>query len=124
MRASLLVWCYTFLPQYPAYRTRIGIMPVCGYLCGSVTNHFPRLGQELLGRLYVPVLREHRVNQIAISVYGSAQVTPFAVDLDICVVEVPGVASFTPTPGAQLLCNEWGEPPYPIADRLDCIELP
>src|SRR5205814_4519510 len=47
---------FNFTSKYPAYGSRIGIMPVGRHFCWSMTNYFPRLGQELLGRLHIAVL--------------------------------------------------------------------
>jgi hypothetical protein len=60
-----------FATQHPAYRTRVGVMRVSGHLCGSVANHLPRLGEELPGRLHIPVFREHGINQVAVSINGT-----------------------------------------------------
>jgi hypothetical protein len=79
-----------FTPKYPAYGSWIGIVPVCGHLCRSVTNYLTGLREELLGCLHIPVLREHGINQVAVPVYGPVQVAPFAIDLDVGLVDVPG----------------------------------
>lgn len=57
-------------PQYPAYGPRVGILPIGRHLCRFVANHFSRLGEELLGRLHIPVLGEHGINQVAVPING------------------------------------------------------
>lgn len=93
-------------------------MPVSRHLCWPLTNYFSGLCEELLGCLHIPVLREHGINQVTISINGPVQVIPLPVDLDVGFVHVPGVTSLTPTPGTQLLRDEWCEASLPIPDCL------
>ena len=48
---------YHFAAPYPSYRMRIRVMAVGGYLGGLVSDNFPGLLEELLGRSHISLLR-------------------------------------------------------------------
>ena len=53
--------------------------------------------------MLVPVLTEHRIEQVAISVDGTVQVTPVTADLDVRLVQIPGDPGPPATLGAKIL---------------------
>jgi hypothetical protein len=72
--------------QYSAYRTRIRVVPVGRYSGRFVADYFFDPLEETLGCVHVSLLREHRIEQITVSVYRSIQIAPlapFATDFDI-----------------------------------------
>src|SRR4051794_14319255 len=68
----------------------------------AVTRHLPRAfldnsesaTEETLGRSHVPVRTEHRVHQVAISITGTIQVAPFAVNLHVRFIDIPALTHF------------------------------
>jgi hypothetical protein len=77
-----------FSAQYPAYGTRIRVVPIGGHPHRLVADYFLGLSKEFLGGGYVSLFRKHRVYQIAISINGSVEVVPLATDFDVCFVDV------------------------------------
>jgi hypothetical protein len=55
--------------------------------------------------MLVPVLTEHRIEQVAISVDGTVQVTPVTADLDVHLVQIPGDPGLPATLGAKILAD-------------------
>jgi hypothetical protein len=53
-----------------------------------MADNFLGLSEEFLGGGHISVLREHRVYQVTIPVYGSVEVVPFATDFDVCFVDI------------------------------------
>lgn len=95
-----------------------------GYPRWLVANHILSLCEEPLGRGHIPMLSEHRVHQVTVTVYGAIQVAPLAPNLEVCLIDVPGTASLASASGSELLSDEWREPSFPVPDRLDRIEFP
>ena len=75
-------------------------MRIGSHTCWLMADHIIGLCEEALCRIHIPVLGEHRVYQVAVAVYGSVQVAPLTIHLDVGLVAIPGAASFSFAPGA------------------------
>src|SRR3954451_24431474 len=109
-----------FMSQYPANSAWVRVVSVSRYLLGLMTNHLLGTLEEALGRLHVPMLRKHRVDQVAIPIYGPVQVTPFPVDLNVRFIRVPGPTRFASSSWAELLGDHRREACFPIPNRFMC----
>ncbi len=56
----------------------------------GVAHGVKSLLEKALGRLHIPFLAQHRVNQIAIPIDGPIEKAPFAMDADVRFIDVPG----------------------------------
>lgn len=68
-------------------------------------------------------MRASRVNQVAVPADCTVQITPFAVDLHVGFVGVPGTARLPFASTAQLRRDEWSKPALPFTYRIDRIGL-
>ena len=71
--------------------------------------------------MLVPVLTEHRIEQVPISVDGTVQVTPTTTDLDVGLVQIPGDPGLPAALGVDILTNqrcesELSDPDLLVAD--------
>src|SRR5260221_14320436 len=102
------------------YRPRIGSMAIGGDLIGNMPNHSNSLLKKLLSCLHIPFLTYHRINQIAIMIDSSIQVTPFAMDLDIRLISIPGLADLSTSLGSQLIRYQRSESCFPVTNGYMC----
>ena len=89
-----------FSTQYRAYGTWVGVVSVGGYLVRFMTHNLSGFCEEALGCVHIPMLREHGIYPIAITIYCPVEVAPFASDLHIDLVDVPRPTSLTLAPTA------------------------
>ena len=73
-------------------------MTISCYLGWFMTNYIFGLTEELLSGGHISFLREHRVYEVAISIYGSVQVAPLTTYPEVSFINVPGVAGFASPP--------------------------
>ena len=91
-------------------------MAVGGYLGWSMANNLSGLSKEALSRVLVPVLREHRIDQVAVSINGSVEVAPFAPDPNVSFVDILGATCHSLALCPQLLGDQWSEAYLPISN--------
>jgi hypothetical protein len=101
--------------QYSACCPWIRVVPIGGYPDRLMANNILGLSEEPLCRSHIPVLTQHRVHQLAISIYRPVEVAPFAADTHVRFIDIPRVAGLASAFGAQVLCDEWGKAGFPIA---------
>jgi hypothetical protein len=94
----------SFTPQRLTDRTRVAIMPIGRHALRCMTHHVDSLLEKTLGRLHVEREARYRVNEIAISIHGTIQITPFAMNTHIRLIHVPGPACLTTSLVPQLIC--------------------
>lgn len=102
--------------RYPVYCACIGVVPVSGYSRRLVANHILSLCEGLLGRCHVSLFGKHRIHQVSISVNGSVKVVPFAADLDLSFINVPGTTSLALASGSELFRDKGSEVCFPVSD--------
>ena len=76
--------------------------------------------EEASGCVLVAVLAQHRIDELAVSVYRPVEVTPAPSDLHVGLVDVPGAADATPPLRTEPLGEQRCEGRFPRADRLVC----
>lgn|GEM_PF-4248374 len=103
-----------------AYGTRVGVASVSCYSRGLMSNHIFSLLEEVLCYLHISLLREYRVDQFAVAIYGSVQIVSLTACFHIRLINVPGAASLAFTFGAEALSNKWGEASFPIVYCFMC----
>jgi len=89
----------------------------CGRLCRA---------EERLGRLHVPAFAEHHVDKVSVTIDRPIQITPAALDLQVCLVDIPAPAGPAPhavTPLTPRVSHDGQQLrfPYPdgfVADRV------
>ena len=50
-----------------------------------------RLGEEPLGRMLIPLLREEKVNRLAALIHGPIEIMPLALGLDVRLIHPPAM---------------------------------
>jgi len=74
-----------------ADRTRVGVMPIRRHAFWHVADDIDSLRRSKrlaasISRFWAP----HRVNQVAIPIDGSIEITPFSLDVDLGFIHIPG----------------------------------
>ncbi len=102
-----------FAAQYPTNGPRVRVVPVGvgshpRWLMANYIFIFGSL-EEPLGTGHIPVLTQHRVDQVAIAINRTIEVAPFAIHLEVApfaihlevsFIDIPGAPSFSSSPGA------------------------
>ncbi len=68
--------------------------------------------------MLVPVLTEHRIEKVSVSIDRTVQVTPAATDLDVRFIQVPGNPSPAAALGAKILADHRCKSELPGPYRL------
>lgn len=63
---------------------------------------------------HIPFLTQHHINQIAILIHSSIEVTPRSFDSEVSFIDKPDVTQSASTLGSQLLSKEWGKTLLPM----------
>jgi hypothetical protein len=98
--------------------SRIGTVPIGCHLVRNTANDRNCLPEKSLSRLPVPLLAQQRINQIAIVVDRSIQITPFPLHFDGGFVNIPGGSRLPPPLGSQLICYQWGKSHLPVSNSF------
>jgi len=67
-----------------------------------------------ISRFWAP----HRVNQVAIPIDGSIEITPFSLDVDLGFIHIPGSSCLPSSFCPQLVCHERGKARLRVSDCL------
>jgi hypothetical protein len=59
-------------------RTRVGVMSIRRHPLWCVTNDSNGLREKAPGGIHIPLLAQHRVNQVAIAINGTVKIAPFS----------------------------------------------
>lgn len=93
-------------------------MPIGRYLLRSVANDRKSWLEKLLGSIHVSLLTQLRINQIAVSIDGTIEVTPFPMHFEVGLIHVSGVSCLPTSLGSELIGDEGSKPRFPIPDRF------
>ena len=107
-------------PENPAHRARVSRVAVS---CDTERPRFRNVdeaAEEASGCVLVAVLAQHRIDELAVSIYRPVEVTPAPSDLHVGLVDVPGAADATPPLRTEPLGEQRCEGRFPRADRLVC----
>jgi hypothetical protein len=65
--------------------------------------------------MLVSMFTQHRIEQVPFSIYGSIEISPTTTDLEVGLVQIPGMTSCTSTFCTKVVTNQRGKPelPYP-----------
>jgi hypothetical protein len=96
----------------------VGGMTVSRHPLRSMADNSESVLEKLLGCLHIPLLTEARINQVAIGINGSIEITPFPLDPHVRFIHVPRLSCVSTSLGPQLLCNEWSKPHFPLPNCL------
>jgi hypothetical protein len=69
--------------------TWVGIMPIRRYPLWSMTDCLKSLLEKSFGGIHVSLLAQHGVNEVAIPIDGSIEVTPLPLDLYVRFIDMP-----------------------------------
>jgi hypothetical protein len=98
--------------------TWVGIMPIGCHPFWDRADDGESLLEKALGCLHISLLAQPRVSQVAIPIDGTIEITPFAMDTDVCFVHIPGRSGLATTLGTQLIRNEWSKTGFPVPNCL------
>jgi hypothetical protein len=82
--------------HYLAKRSWIGSMPISRHLLGNRADSIDGLLKKMVGSSPISRLAETGINQIAVTINRSIQVTPFSMHLDGCFIDIarlPGLST-------------------------------
>jgi hypothetical protein len=68
--------------------------------------------------MFISVLTEHRIKQVSFSIYRPVEISPATTDLDVRLVQIPGMTSNSTTFGTQVLTNQRCKPELPNPYRF------
>ena len=101
-----------------ADRARIRIVAITGHLARNLPCNGDSATKEPLGRRHVARRTEHRVDEIAFTIDRTIQVTPFALNLHVCLINIPASPNLTFTFATQLLSKQRREALFPLPYRF------
>ncbi len=90
----------------------------CGEALGLTARDLDQASQESACCRAVPMLAQHRVEEIPVPVDGPVEVAPAAADLHVGLVQILGAPATTSALRTQLLADHWREAILPAADGL------
>ncbi len=93
-------------------------MPIRGEAERPARPDLDHPAQETACRRPIPLLAEHRVQQVPIPVDGAVEVAPVSAGPHIGLVEVPGAAGLAVALGAQSFTEQRRKADLPAPDRL------
>jgi hypothetical protein len=93
-------------------------MLVCGWAKWSPVCGLNQAPEKTACCVLIPLLAEHRVQEVAFTVDCPVEVTPAAVDPDIRLVQVPGTTGASAPSSPEPLAYQWGEAILPGPDCL------
>lgn len=76
-------------------RSRIGVVAVGRDMFRHLPSHLQRSGEEPFGCVHIPMLTQHRIDEVAITIDGAVEILPVASDADVRFVRMPGATSLT-----------------------------
>jgi hypothetical protein len=103
-----------------AQSTRVGVMSIGRDLLWGMTNGSNRLPEKAPGRLYVSLLAQHGVHQVAISINVAIEVAPFPMHFDIGFIHVPGSPCLSIPLSTQLIRYQRNKTRFPVSHCLMC----
>ena len=68
--------------------------------------------------MFVSVLTQHGIQQVSFSIYGSVEISPTTTDLDVGLVQIPGMTNNSTSFSAQVLADQWSKPELPNPNRF------
>ena len=101
-------------------------MSVCSEPRRLAHGDIDQATQEATRCCPVPMLAEHRVQEIAVPVNRPIEVTPGASHLDVGLIEIPGAAGLAAAAGPQSFADQRGELELPgsygrMCDRISSL---
>jgi hypothetical protein len=72
----------------------------------GMTNDEESLLEKSLSGFHIASLAEARINQVAISINGTIEVTPLSVNFDVCLIRIPGPSGLPASFRSQLFCQK------------------
>jgi len=72
--------------------------------------------EKSLSCLHIAFLAQHGINEIALVVNRSIQITPFPMHFDVGLIDVPGFPGLPLPPDAQLVLYQRRKPRFPVSD--------
>jgi hypothetical protein len=93
-------------------------MPISRHSFWHMTHRLNCLLEKPFGGIHVPLLAEHAINEVPITIDGAREITPCSMHFDVRFVDVPGGACVSTAFGSQLVCHEWSKTGFPVTNGL------
>ncbi len=68
--------------------------------------------------MFISVLTEHRIKQVSFSIYRPVEISPATTDLDVRLVQIPGMSRDSTTFDTQVLTDQRGKSKLPGPDSF------
>jgi len=114
----LVVAMYDLTNNDPTNCLRVGRMFISRHPQRLPPCTVDQTAQETSSCMLISMFAQHRIEQVSFSIYGTIKISPAATDLDVSLVQIPGMTSCTPACSTKILAHQRRKPKLPNPYRF------